>query len=166
MADGPDDAPGDAAAESADRPPLPADPLLAWALGGFHAALLVAVGVLAIHLDGRAGYLLQGLSTAAGLAAYVFLWATAWWAVRAWLRDGGALLDGLKWGTANALVVFAGGYVVVFLPLAANGPSAIRLLVVALGVGALVAVTVGALVGALFALIDHGLLRLGRRFVS
>jgi hypothetical protein len=151
--------------DGSDEPTSGPDPLLAWALAAFHATALVAVGVLAIHLDARAGYVLQDRSTALGFAAFLYLWATAWWTARGWLRDGGALADALTWGSANGLAVFAPGFLVVFVPLAFNGASPAFLLL-ALVVGALVAAAVGALVGGLFAVLDRALLRAGRSVVS
>lgn len=80
------DAPPDPDAKQSvdDAPP---DPLLAWALAGFHVALLVVVAVTVLHAVDALGGLLGGLGTVTGLWLYAALWVLTWLTNRRFLRS-------------------------------------------------------------------------------
>lgn len=153
-------------------PPEPAPPsLLGWAVGSFHAALLVALGVTALHLSGAAGDILGGIGTVPGAVAYLYLWGVATWTTGRALRAGEvspvdgvpdrwtALRAALSWGAVTGLLVFAPGYLVVAgLLLFSGGVGAVSAVLVVALLGGAVAALVGAVVGGLFAALDVALL--------
>lgn len=128
-----------------DAPP---DPLLAWALAGFHVASLVVVAVAVLHAVGALGDLLGGLGTATGLWLYAALWALTWLTNRRFLRS--ATLSATRRSVLTAAML-GGATGVAFLLVLSVTLGAITLnpvLAVLLGaVGTPVAVTVGAAVG-------------------
>ncbi len=140
-----------------------------WAFAAFHTALLVAVGVLAVHLGGAVGDLLRGLNTAVGLGVYGLLWAIAWAvtgpafaaAPPAAAPIRGLVGHGALYGAVTAVgfllaLVLGGGT----LPVLQGDLSVSAVLLVA-SIGSVAATVVGALVGALFAAIDGLLARTG-----
>lgn len=172
--DGPAAGPGDRGPAPDSRSPAGPDPLVVWCLATFHAAFLVAVGVLALHRSGAAGDLLAGLGTLQGFALFLALWTVTWWTTRRWLAEatvdaragttpsvGASLVPALKWGGLDGLVFLLFLVAVLLVPnaVAAGTVSAVYVLALLVLVGSLVAAVVGALVGGLFALVDLALLR-------
>ena len=146
--------------------------LFSFAVGSFHAALLVALGVAGLHLSGAAGDLLGGVGTLPGAVAYLALWVlTVWTTDRALTASGVTPVEGvpdrrralraaLTWGAVTGGVFFAALFVVVLVAaLVVVGPEALTLVLIGGAVGSVFALVVGALVGGLFALADVGLLR-------
>lgn len=75
------------------------DPLLAWALGAFHAALLLAALVLLAYDAGSIGGILEDTGTARGLVLGLGLWVVAAWTTRralAGVPAAGSPRGGLK----------------------------------------------------------------------
>ncbi|MFB6308976.1 MAG: hypothetical protein ABEH35_06570 [Haloarculaceae archaeon] len=154
---------------------LPDDPsLLSWALGSFHAAVLVTVAVAALHWSGTLGDLLSGLNTAVGLVAYAILWGATWFGTRWALGDETLerLAAGDVWfpvrrgmlgGAAVGGGLVIGGGVLAGLAAVVVNPPAVVAVLIFLGVGGLVALAVGAAVGGLFAGLDAVLFGLARR---
>ncbi|WP_254840180.1 hypothetical protein [Natronomonas marina] len=140
-----------------------------WAFAAFHTALLVALGVWAIHLGGAVGDLLRGLDTAVGLGIYGLLWGIGWSvtgralaaAPPASARMRSLVAHGALYGAVTAVafllaLVLVGGPLLVLR----QGLSASALLLVA-STGAAAATVVGALIGALFGTVDGLLARTG-----
>jgi hypothetical protein len=153
------------------------DRLDAWTFAAFHAALLTAVGVTALHAAGALGDLLGGLSTGLGLFLYGLLWATTYWSNRrlverappgdAGVREvlAGAAAAGALTGAAFLAELVGVGLAVVALrgdlgvpavsePADVLAPGAVVLLAVGL------AGVVGALVGLVLAGLDLATIRL------
>ncbi|WP_435359553.1 hypothetical protein [Haloarchaeobius sp. DFWS5] len=159
-------------AESSAGWPRPT--LLSWCFGTFHAVTLTVVGVLSLHLGGSVGDLLQGLSTAVGFAAFLFLWGLSMWTATAVLQrvtlfgptrstKSAILTASAVWGGVTGASFLAG----VVLTIAVNSAGALPtlgLLLILAFVFAL-AFLVGALVGIVFGLLDLGLLALARWLV-
>lgn len=145
----------------------------AFALGTFHAAVLVVAGVLVAYAQGALDGL-GDLNTALGLALFALLWtasvAGTWWA----LRDvqvhslDVALRRGIGGGIRSALIVLAAGlgFFVVAVPfgvsrdgegLAGLGNALVTMLFI-LGfygtLGAVVASIIGGAIGFVFAVLD------------
>lgn len=149
------------------------DRLIAWSLGAFHAATLVAVLVALGHANGSLGNLLDGLNTVVGLALYLLLWVLSWRASHgvlarvppAKLERGGAGAA-LNWGLAGG--AFSGMAFFVVIALVAIAPAILQTgeplsfgIILFIGLG--VAGIVGAFVGGLFALLDVALFRVAGR---
>lgn len=153
---------------------LAGDPssLFVWATGSFHAALLVAVLVAALHWSGSAGDLLAGVGTLPGALAYLYLWGVTLATTRKALNASGvtaagsvadgrnALWAALRWGGATGIGFFAALFVVVAGLLLVNvGIGAVPAVFVVGLVGGLLAALVGAVVGAVLAAVDLAMLR-------
>jgi hypothetical protein len=144
------------------------DPLLAWALASFHAAVLLALPLAVVHAVAPVvlGDLLADLDSRVGIGLYVVLWGSAWWSNRRYLTasdfDDAAptVRTGATWGAVTGLPLL--GCVVVAAAVVAN-PVLAGLVLVA---GVLVALLVGAVVGAVAAAVDVALDRLAGRLVS
>lgn len=152
--------------------------LTGWALGSFHAAVLVTALVIVGYWTGVLGDLLAGLRTSIGLAAYLYLWIVTTLTARRWIDELGSdgvaeaersrlLLAGSRWGAVTGLAVLLG----VLVPgggalLISAGLEAIPLLLVVAGVGTVVSAVVGGVIGAGFALIDRGMVTVSRWVVS
>lgn len=144
-----------------------------WAFAAFHAAILVAVAVLAGHLTIDLGDPLAGLSTLLGLGLYALFWLLLWVVTgRAFaaaspsdasLRE--LLVAGAGYGGATGvgvvLVVVGGGGALAAL---VSGGNPLTFLLFGL-FGSLVAAVVGALLGVGYALLDAALVRVGERLV-
>jgi hypothetical protein len=128
---------------------------------------------------GSLGDLLGGLDTLVGLGLYLALWASTWWTTRQVLRsvaDAGTdastvavVGTGGKWAGANGAVFFwilLAGFAVVNVPRdLGTALEAVPFLLVAGGVGSLLALGVGGFVGVLFAALDLALVRAARLLV-
>lgn len=142
------------------------DPLVAFAAGSFHAALVMVAILGLLHGSGDLGDALGGLGTLPGAAAYLALWAVAWWTTRRGVatavdRGGGvvaALLAGLAWGAVAGvtfLVAVGGvGGIVLLFDASTEFPTVLLIL----GIGSAAAAVVGSLVGGVLALADVALL--------
>lgn len=135
------------------------DPLVAWAFGSFHAAVLVAVVVLVAHLRDALG-VLGGLSTGAGLLLYALVWVVSWQATaRALARAppdsgvGALVVAGAAWGAGAGVGVVLAGVAVVLAPVAVIEGEATALVLLA-AAGSVVGTVVGAVVGVALALLD------------
>lgn len=144
-----------------------ADPLVAWCLGAFHAAGLVAVAIWFLHAGGSLGNLLGGLNTAVGLVLYTVLWALSWVATRLVLARvdvRGSPVDAVVWGALGGAGTGVAFLLVVVVPVVlANlltDPGILRVLPFVLGAGGTVALLVGTVVGGLFAVVDLTLIRI------
>lgn len=164
-------------AEAADdAPPDRADPLVAWGLGAFHAALLVAVLVWLGHAADALGEL-GDLNTAVGLALYLVLWVLSWRAGRralaktspAGIAEPGGTRRALLWGALGGAATGTGFLAVVVLafvvPALFRGAELLSVVLIAL-FGLPVAAAVGTVVGGLFALLDVALLRVAARLAE
>lgn len=144
------------------------DPLLAWGLASFHAAVLLVgpLGVAHAIAPAAVGDLLGGLDTRTGLVLYLVLWGSTWWSNRRYLAASAfddptrTLRAGAKWGAVTGLPLLG---CVVLAALVVTNPLFATLLLVA---GGLVAPVVGAGVGVVFAGVDLTLDRLARALVS
>lgn len=152
------------------------DPLVAWALGAFHAALLVAVLVALGHAADALGEL-GDLNTAVGLALYLVLWVLSWGVGRRVLAEVPAsqaaepdgLSRALRWGALGGAATGAGfllvTVLVAFVPRALIGGEIVVVAYISL-LGAVVAAAVGTVVGGLFALLDVALIRVAGRLAE
>jgi len=160
------------------RDPSSAPGLLAWAVASFHAALLVALAVVALYLTGSAGGILAGLATWVGVVAYLYLWGVTWWTNRRVLSATGlglpgrsptradVLVEASKWGGATGFLAFLPALVVgVVRFVAAGGLEAVPIVAIGAAVGSVLSVGVGVLVGAGFGLLDLLLVRAARRWL-
>ena len=133
-----------------------ADPLGAWALASFHAAVLLVVPLAVSHVvvPDVVGDLLADLDTLVGVALYLVLWGSTWWSNRRYLAScsladpAHTLRTGAKWGAVTGLPLL--GCVVVAALVVTNPVFALLLLVG----GGLAALLVGAVVGTLLAGVD------------
>lgn len=156
------------------RSPMRPDALVAWALGTFHACLLIVLLVLLLYRRGAVAGLLGETGTVAGILLFLSLWAISVWTTGRALRGvlgGSTRVAG--WDVAVGRAAVWGGFAgslflfclvaVVLLPAVVqnwSGPSAGFLVAVPfLLVAAGVAFVVGAMVGALFGGLDVLLLR-------
>lgn len=144
-----------------------ADPLVAWCLGAFHAAGLVAVAIWLLHAGGSLGNLLGGLNTAVGLVLYTVLWALSWVTTRmvlARIDVRGSPVDAVVWGALGGAGTGVAFLLVVVVPVViANlltDPGILEVLPFVLGAGGTVALLVGTVLGGLFAVVDLALIRI------
>lgn len=164
---------GDADAADADTSTdaVESDPLVAWGLGAFHAAALVALLIGLGHADGSLGDLLDGLNTAIGLSLYLVLWGLSWLTTGRVLERvdlgansgrtiGWGMVGGSVTGVAFFLVVALGVILPNFLTDGVD-LGLVAFLVIFLSVGVLVAALVGAVLGGVFAVVDLALYRFG-----
>lgn len=154
-----------------------------WMLGTFHSAALVALLVWVAYPGGGLGVPLSGLSTLAGIALYLALWATTLFTARRalagldWLSDrpsdmGAFYFRALRFGAWNGLLFLLAVVAVQFVVIAtsvasgATQPSAM-LTSVFIGVfGIPFAAVIGALVGVALGAIDIAALRIARALTS
>lgn len=150
------------------------DPLVAFAAGSVHAALVMVALLGLLHGSGNLGDALGGLGTLPGAAAYVALWAVAWWTTRrgvaAAVERGGrvrdALVAGLTWGSVAGVTFLLAVAGVAGLALALTEPADLLSVVLFVGIGAAIAAVVGSVVGGLLALVDVALLGVARTVVE
>ncbi|TMD02646.1 MAG: hypothetical protein E6J01_17575 [Chloroflexi bacterium] len=159
------------------------DRLIAWALGTFHAGVLLVTLVLLLHVTGGLPSLLGGLNTASGLALFAVLWVTTVWSTRRTLL--GALGPALRnempiyqlvgravWrGGINGAAFLVGAGLVLAIPIVLSGSSSAiySLLAGALffaTFGLVGAFVVGCTVGLLFGGIDALLLMAARALLN
>jgi hypothetical protein len=144
------------------------DPLFAWALASFHAAVLLAVPLALAHAVAPValGGVLGGLDTLVGVGLYSVLWGSTWWSNRRYLaasdfEDVAATVRvGARWGAVTGLPLLA---CVVVAALVVTNPLFAALLVVVGGVAALL---VGAVVGSVLAGVDVALDRVATALLS
>lgn len=148
-----------------------------WALGSFHAALLLVGALLALHLaDTLAGSLETGGTLLGGVLYLVLLSSTVLTARLvvepsglAERRDGRGTLRTVGWGVVgggvNAVLFLLGLAVVVFAGLLLTSPGSVFLVVFLLAFGFLVALVAGVVLGTVFGLVDLLLFRLALRLV-
>ena len=156
--------------------------LVVFALGTFHAAVLIAVLVVVLYANGGLASLLSGLSTIAGLALFGALWVTTVWSTNRTLRSAftvapwtsvpaDTLIARAAWrGGVNGLMFLACVGVIAALSAAFSGDLALGVI----GAGFLIFATVGAaasfvigfVVGLLFACIDLALVTATRAILD
>lgn len=157
--------PGPDTTQSVDD--APPDPLLAWALAGFHVALLVVVAVTVLHAVGALGDLLGGLGTGTGLWLYAALWALTWLTNRRFLRS--ATLSATRQSVLQAAML-GGATGVAFLLVLSLTLGAITLnpvlAVLLAAVGTPIAVLVGAAVGLIAFGVDMTVVAVARWLVG
>lgn len=146
-----------------DEPPFVPPRDLAWALGAFHAALLMVLLVVLAHETADLGGILDSIGTARGLLVYAALLASTWWTASRALRSAGpepppnvAVGAGIAWGGANGVMFLAALVAIVVAP---NIDAFEPALVLVLGFFTAGAAAVGGFAGGLFALLDWGLMR-------
>jgi hypothetical protein len=170
-------------AELTKRGDIERDRLIAWALGTFHAGVLLVTLVLLLHVTGGLASLLGGLNTATGLALFAVLWVTTVWSTRRTLLGalGPALQNEMPiyrlvgravWrGGINGAAFLVGAGLILAIPIVLSGS---RSAIYSLFVGALFFATfglvgafvVGCMVGLLFAGIDALLLMATRALLD
>ena len=148
-----------------------ADRLLALALATAHVALLTLAAVLAFHLDGDLGPLLDSVGTLPGTAGFLALWGVALltharalgsvdpWAVASTREVGALLLAGVAWGAVTGAAVFWLFVAGVVVAVAASNPADLLDLlslpsVLIAAVATTVSLVAGAVVGGLAATLD------------
>lgn len=142
-----------------------------WALGSFHAALLLVAALLALHLsDGLAGALEAG-ETLVGGAFYLVLLSSTVLTARLVAEPAGlgerrdlrGTLRTVGWGVlgggVNGILFLLGFVVVAFVGLLLVSPTGVFVLLFVLAFGSLVALVVGLLLGLAFVLVDLLLFR-------
>jgi hypothetical protein len=159
------------------------DRLIAWALGTFHAGVLLVTLILLLHVTGGLASLLGGLNTATGLALFAVLWVTTVWSTNRTLQGtlGPALQTDVPvyrlvgravWrGGINGAAFLAGAGLILAIPIVLSGS---RSAIYSLLAGALFFATfglvgafvVGCTVGLLFAGIDALLLMAARALLN
>lgn len=159
----------------AEGPGAPTGPpsLSTWATGSFHAALLVAALVAALHLSGAAGDVLAGVGTLPGAAAYGYLWGVTVWTTGRALDAGevtpngdaaaprGVIRAAVVWGAATGGLFFATLLAVAAVALlVTSGLEALATVAIVGVVGGVLSVLLGAVAGVVFALVDLALVRL------
>lgn len=160
---------------------LTAQEMLAFGLGAFHTASLMAVVVVAAYSRGGLGGTLEDLNPAAGIGLFLALWGSTWYCTRkvvlATAADAAApsdvrlFRDGLWWGGWNGVIFFALLAAGIGIALAghniANGdydalPSILFGLALAILFGGAAAFVVGVIVGAFVTVVDLLMLDLAR----
>jgi hypothetical protein len=154
-------------------------PLLAWALGSFHASFFVLILILVLVTRGGLGSILSGLNTLMGFALFGLLWTLAWWATRRGLKGfdfsnldeldlTGLLGRSLKWGgvagvlvllglalvvAVNALAELAG--ILTSLTTSRDTQTAVAVVgLIATPIAAIVAYIIGTLIGGILGTVD------------
>ena len=150
-----------------------------WVLGTFHSAALVVLLVWLAYPGGGLAVPLSGLSTIAGIALYVVLWATtlltarrALWGLD-WLSDrpkemAAFYWRAMRWGAANGLLFLLTIAVTQFVTIATSSrpgatfQSALFTAVLIGTFGLPFAAVIGGVVGVTFGAIDIAALRAAR----
>ncbi|MFN8559717.1 MAG: hypothetical protein U0531_21020 [Dehalococcoidia bacterium] len=149
--------------------------LLAWALSAFHTSVFVAVALLGLHLGGALGPALAQLDTLTGMALFLGLWGTGWWATRfgargigaavlgRWMSDGALVNRGPMAGGLNGALFYAWLALVLALRSLVGGqPEVAALFVSSAVVGVPFAFIFGVAFGFVFAVLDTVLIEVGR----
>ena len=164
----------------ADRAIRERNQLVVFALGTFHAAVLIVALVLVLYAAGGLASLLSGLTTIAGLALFSALWLTTVWSTHRTLRGAftvapwtsvplGIMIPRAAWrGGINGVVFLACVGVILAISSAFNGDVGV------VGFGALIFLTVGAafafviglVLGLLFAGVDLALVSATRAILD
>jgi hypothetical protein len=156
--------------------------LVVFALGTFHAAVLIVALVLVLYAAGGLASLLSGLSTIAGLALFIALWATTVWSTNRTLRGAftvapwtavppDTLIARAAWrGGVNGIMFLTCVGLILAISSAFNGDLAFGVIGVGLlvfaTVGAAVAFIIGFVVGLLFACVDLALVTATRAILA
>jgi hypothetical protein len=155
----------------ADRPGVPDEWLISFALGTFHAAFFLITAVLVLHAIGALVGLLTSLNTLTGLALFAALWTTTTWTTSRAVPPipvtnhslnapiGQLVLRALRAGALNGIVFLASAAVILELSavLTGSGQSIGVFVFVALvfvTAGTLAAAAIGATIGVVFAALD------------
>jgi len=153
--------------------------LVVFALGTFHAAVLIVALVLVLYATGALTSLLSGLSTIAGLALFSALWLTTVWSTHRTLRGAltatlrtlpvGTIIERAAWnGGVNGVAFLAFLGLILAISSALNGALGI----VAFGalvfatLGAVAAFLLGLVFGLLFVAIDMALITATRAILD
>jgi hypothetical protein len=155
--------------------------LAGWILGTFHTSVLVLSLLLLLYPRGVLGEVLQGLSTATGLALFVALWLTTSYATRRalrgldWFSDDPAEMAiffgrALRWGAVNGVLFLAALGVVLLVNALLTVPVGTVLGGLSIGFffgifGTPVALVLGAVVGVTLGAIDIAALRVARQIL-
>jgi hypothetical protein len=156
--------------------------LVVFALGTFHAAVLIVALVLVLYAAGGLASLLSGLSTIAGLGLFVALWATTVWSTNRTLRGAftvapwtsvaaDTLIARAAWrGGVNGIMFLACVGLILAISSAFNGDLAFSVIgagfLVFATVGAAAAFVIGFVVGLLFACVDLALVTATRAILA
>ena len=142
--------------------------MTAWVLGTFHTAVLGIALVLLAYPGGSLGVTLASLSTIAGLALFLALWAITLFATERATR-GLDLLGGvtaglhrraLRWGALNGVLFLWAFVAILALQQLVTAPGTLEWQTVltgagfVVGVGSLAAMAFGAVIGLILASID------------
>lgn len=148
-----------------------------WALGSFHAALLLVSALLGLHLADDLAGSLAAAGTLVGGALYLVLLSSTVLTARlvvepsglAERRDVRGTLRTVGWGLVgggvNAVLFLLGLAVVVFVGILLTSPGSVFVVVFVLAFGLLVALVAGLVLGAAFGLVDLLLFRIAMRLV-
>ncbi|HXN04271.1 MAG TPA: hypothetical protein VN895_05505 [Candidatus Acidoferrum sp.] len=156
--------------------------LVVFTLGTFHAAVLIVALVLVLYAAGGLASLLSGLSTIAGLALFIALWATTVWSTNRTLRGAftvaprtsvppDTLIARAAWrGGVNGIMFLACVGLILAISSAFNGDLAFGVIgagfLVFATVGSAVAFVIGFVVGLLFACVDLALVSATRAILN
>ena len=155
---------------------------MVFALGTFHAAVLIVALVLVLYATGALTSLLSSLSTVAGLALFSALWLTTVWSTNRTLRGAFTVTPWLSvpldvmirragWrGGVNGVLFLACVGVIVAISAAFTGDVSLGILgfgfLILATVGAAVAFVIGLVVGLLFAAVDLALVSATRAILN
>lgn len=153
--------------------------MIAWVLGTFHTAVLGVALVLLAYPGGGLGVTLASLSTIAGLALFLALWAITLFATERATR-GLDLLGGVttglhrrafRWGALNGVLFLWAFAAILALQQLVTAPGTLQWQTVltgagfVIGVGSLVALAFGAVIGLILASIDQAAFGIARALV-
>jgi len=154
--------------------------LVVFALGTFHAAVLIVALVLVLYATSALTSLLSSLNTVAGLALFNALWLTTVWSTNRTLRGAftvapwtsvplGVMIPRAVWrGGVNGVAFLACLGLILLVSSAFNGDVGLigpGTLIFAT-VGAAVAFVIGLVVGLMFAAVDLALVTATRAFLD
>jgi hypothetical protein len=144
-----------------------------WSLAAFRAASFTAAAVLLLHRRGSLAATLSRLDTAIGVATYLLLWTTTWFATRTGLRlgrdedglVGRRVMPAIVAGGWNGVYVFIAPLIGVLGLIISQGSVLSVLPIAAIGstLGSLLAFVVGAVAGWLYGMLEALLDRVGSR---
>ena len=154
--------------------------LVVFALGTFHAAVLIVALVLVLYAAGGLASLLSGLSTIAGLALFCALWLTTVWSTHRTLRGaftvapwtsvplGIMIPRAARRGGVNGVAFLACLGLILLISSAFNGDvGAVAFgAVIFATVGAAFAFVLGLVLGFVFACVDLALVSVTRAIIN